>query len=336
MLRKVFFPYIQGIAIGIGNIIPGVSGGTIALILGIYERLLNAITNIRLKTVISFFYIFSKRDVFLEEMKKCDVVFLIQLLLGALTAIFSLSYFFSYLLDFHREATFSFFTGLILFSVFVPYKMLTRRSYKEWIGLIVGVIFVVLLGVMQNVQEYNAVQQLQQKEVKVEQLQSSATKTLSYIQSDGQVTFTKYVIYFLAGIIAISAMILPGISGSFVLLLIGLYYEILVALKYFYFPTLISFALGCVVGLLLFSHFLKWILKHFFNVTLAFLIGLIIGSLYCMYPFKEIFYIHNVPFYTFPKLPDMNMHFFVCLILFFVAGFVVLLLEKLSQHSTQQ
>jgi putative membrane protein len=256
-----FLTFIQGMLMGIANIIPGVSGGTFALILGIYERLIASIGAFGIKTGKILVRILAKpkdgqrRQEFKDEIKRTDTVWLLILLVGAAAAILASSRLIAFLLDEHRAPTLAFFVGLIVPSILVPFGMLKRRGWKEVLSCVVATAF--LIGI---------------------------TVFLKPLGGEG----TGLITLFLAGAVAISAMILPGISGSFVLMVMGEYRAVLEAINTMDVLRLAVFALGCLVGIVAFVRLLNFLLKRYHSVTMAFLIGLILGSLWVLWPFKEV------------------------------------------------
>lgn len=243
-----FMIFLKGAAMGAADVVPGVSGGTIAFISGIYDRLLAAIAACTLGKVI---WLFKGR--FRETWQAIDGAFLFTLLAGILTSIASLARLISYLLDNHPELIWSFFFGLILVSIFLIVRQIRRWRPLTVGAFALGAVFAYLITVAAP-------------------LQLSPTPLMIFV----------------AGAIAICAMILPGISGSFILLLLGLYPAVLGAVKDVNLSLLGLFALGCVTGLLSFSRLLYWLLQHARNITLAFLTGLLVGSLNMVWPWKEV------------------------------------------------
>lgn len=247
--------------VGIANIIPGVSGGTFALILGIYERLLASIGSFGTGTFKAAIGALAKpgdaqrRQAFRGEIKRTDAVWLLVLLLGSAAAILASSRLIAHLLDEHRAPTLAFFLGLIVPSILVPYGLLKRLGWKEILACLVAAAFLIALTVFSK-------------------------------PAGGE--GTGLITLFLSGVVAISAMILPGISGSFVLMVMGEYRTVLEAINTWDIPRLMVFALGCLVGIVAFVRLLNFLLKRFHSVTMAFLIGLILGSLWVLWPFKEV------------------------------------------------
>lgn len=239
--------FFKGLAMGAADVVPGVSGGTIAFISGIYERLLAAIAACTPAKVV---WLCQGR--WRETWTAIDGTFLIVLLAGILTSIASLARVISYLLVAWPQLIWAFFFGLILVSIWLVGKQIGRWNAGTVAALIGGAVFAYLITVAVP-------------------LQWEATPLM----------------LFLAGSIAICAMILPGISGSFILLLLGLYSAVLGAVKEFEMTLLGIFMLGCVAGLLCFSRLLGWLLSHLRHITLAFLTGLLIGSLNMVWPWKQ-------------------------------------------------
>lgn len=256
-----FLTFIQGMLVGIANIIPGVSGGTFALILGIYERLIASIGALGIRTGKVFIQLAAnpgdveRRSAFKEEVKRTDTIWLLLLMAGAAAAILASARLIAYLLDEHRAPTLAFFVGLIVPSILVPFGLLRRRGWKEALACMAATAFLI-----------------------------SITVFLKPVSGEG----TGMIILFLSGAVAVSAMILPGISGSFVLMVMGEYRTVLEAINTWDIPKLLVFALGCLVGIIAFVRLLNFLLRRYHSVTMAFLIGLILGSLWVLWPFKEV------------------------------------------------
>lgn len=246
---------------GAADVVPGVSGGTIAFITGIYGRLINSLQSVDLECLKLLFRFDIK-----QLWQRVDGSFLLVLLAGILTSIFSLAHGIDYLLDNYPILIWSVFFGLIASSaVSLLIKEGLKSSQIKPVSLIflgVGIALMVLIS------------------------------TSSFIQLSPTLPFV-----FLAGIIAISAMLLPGLSGSFLLLLFGLYEPTLEAVKAFDLAYIFSFGAGAVTGLILFSRVIHWLLKHHFVNTLMLLIGLLFGSLYEVWPW------HSLELSSAPVLP---------------------------------
>lgn len=238
--------FLKGLAMGAANVIPGVSGGTIALITGIYERLINAIK----ACDITAFKLLLAKD-FAGLSKHIDARFLGAIGLGVVVSIVTLAKLFEYLLRSHERFTMAFFFGLIVLSLYYVAKRITQWSPSVIASLIVGSAIAISIAML-----------------------APASENSSFI----------YV--FLCGVIAISSMILPGLSGSFVLIIMGNYALVLGAISSLSLNILVPLALGCAVGLILFSHVIAWVFKHFENQTLALMTGFVLGSLVVIWPWK--------------------------------------------------
>ncbi|MFA7050236.1 MAG: DUF368 domain-containing protein [Patescibacteria group bacterium] len=242
--------FLKGFAMGAVDIIPGISGGTMALILGIYEKIILELKKINFKNLRN---LLSKKQ---EDKEKIDLNFLIFLFLGIITAIVSLARLIHYLLQNYPNQLYGFFLGLILASIFL---LLPKNFYrnKHYLFLIPGFIIAWLISSSGS-------------------LNSSNT----------------YFNIFLSGFLAICAMILPGISGSFILLILGKYEFMISVLKnpfinnnLFY---ILIFAFGCLLGLLSFVKLLGFLFKKHKEQSLAVLIGFMAGALKKIWPFQEL------------------------------------------------
>ncbi len=239
--------FLRGIAMGAADIVPGVSGGTIAFITGIYFRLLEAIN-----AVPAAVFQHLVRGKFRAFWRVCDGTFLVCLLAGILTSIATLASAISYLLVAYPILIWSFFFGLIVASVWHVGRQVRHYKPALLIPLLVGV------AVAWWVTTLSA-----------SELSPSA------------------LAFFGAGALAICAMILPGISGSFILVIIGMYAPVLAAIKSFEVGILLLFMAGCVVGLLSIARLITWAFHHFHDLVLALLTGFMIGALNKVWPWKE-------------------------------------------------
>jgi len=239
---------LKGFCMGAADVVPGVSGGTMAFILGIYEELI--------KSIRAFDYRFIRRLAAFKIKEALDGVpwpFLLSLGLGILTAIFSLAKIISWLLDNKPVLIWSFFFGLILASIII-----VAKRFRRWRAAIIIWVFLGGLGAYWLVG-----------------LVPVTTPEAPWF-------------LFLSGAVAICAMILPGISGSFILVLLGKYQYVLNAVNHRDFLTLFIVASGAVAGLALFSRFLNWLFAHHHDMTIAVLCGLMLGSLRKIWPWKQI------------------------------------------------
>lgn len=251
MSRKIkdyFVIGLKGMAMGAADVVPGVSGGTIAFISGIYEELLGSISNVNL----SLFKTLKKKG-FKTAWKQLNGNFLLALFIGIFISIISLAKAIKYLLENEPILLWSFFFGLVLASIIYIAKQITKWNFISILVLIIGAFLAYYIT------------------------------TLNPLVSESSSSL--YILF--AGAIAICAMILPGISGSFILVLLGAYKPVLDAVNDRDFKTILIFMVGAVVGLLSFSKVLKWLFANYKNYTLAVLTGFIIGSLNKIWPWKE-------------------------------------------------
>ena len=285
---------------GAADVVPGVSGGTIAFISGIYEELLNSISSFNL----SLFSVL-KNEGFKKVWKMVNGRFLLALFIGICISVLSLAKLIENLLENHPILIWSFFFGLVLASIIYIAKQIKIWNIKSYLYLIFGLIFAYYITTLNPVISQNS----------------------------------SHWFLFLAGMIAICAMILPGISGSFILVLLGAYKPILNAINTKDFFSIIIFMAGAILGLLTFSRVLKWLFSKYKNYTLALLIGFIAGSLNKIWPWKEtISWRTNskgieVPFNTTSVSPlsfDGDSKLLMAGLLAIIGFGLILLLEKLA------
>ncbi|WP_414729934.1 DUF368 domain-containing protein [Zhongshania aliphaticivorans] len=244
---KGFYPavFIRGLAMGAADVVPGVSGGTIAFITGIYDELIESLKSCNIQALQLLFQ--SGPTAFWQHI---NGGFLMSLLLGIATSVLSLARFISYALHHHPVPLAALFFGLILASAVLVYRQIPGAGRQiGW--LLCGIGFALLIG-----------------EFRPADIASTPLNL------------------FLSGALAICAMILPGISGSFILLLLGMYQPVIEAVKSMDLFALLSFMAGCGVGLMLFVRLLSWLMQHFRPQLLAGLSGLLIGSLSIIWPWK--------------------------------------------------
>lgn len=238
---------LRGIAMGAADVVPGVSGGTIAFITGIYEELLATLSGLK-PSLLGVW----KNEGFKVFWEKANFSFLVSLLVGIGIAIFSLSHILAWLLENEPVLLWSFFFGLVLASVFFVGKQVTKWTIGPIISFLVGAVIA----------------------WSVTSLPPMANETTN-------------LFVFFCGMIAICAMILPGISGSFILLILGAYEVIIKAIKTFDLAKILIFGAGCLVGILSFSHLLNWMFKKHRNITVSLLTGFLLGSLQKLWPWQE-------------------------------------------------
>ncbi|RKU19366.1 hypothetical protein C6503_07870 [Candidatus Poribacteria bacterium] len=334
---------VNGFLIGIANIIPGMSGGTLALVLGIYERLIDALRRIGLSTVKKLLGVLRfKRPAFTEagaELRRIDFGFLALLGIGAIAALLLTSKLIVHLLNNYHDATYGFFSGLILTSILVPARMLKAFGWKELLVLLIAVALILSLSIGTGEKQLERVAYKTQNE----------TITVDSAEHTGRFpTYWELGLFFGSGALAISAMILPGISGSFLMLALGVYFPLLTAINTLIegVPKLINgvlteamlgsvlilaFAtLGCLFGLLAFTRLINYLLERYRDLTIAFLIGLMVGSLYGLWPFREFAMVDGERIDTAHILPQLDMNLLITVGAFLVGGSVILLFIRLE------
>ena len=239
---------LKGFAMGAANVSPGVSGGTIALITGIFGRIINALNG--LMSFKTWKLLFAGK--FKEFVSKVDGRFLLAVMIGAVLSVFTLAKLMQYLLDQYPVQTWAFFLGMIAASaVFMLAEVRCWRvSYGLWIAVGIG------LGI--------------------------ALCTLSPTETTDDLWFI-----FICGAIAICTMILPGVSGSFILLLLGKYEYIMNAISNLNWPVLAAFGIGCAIGIVAFSKALHWLLARYQQQTMLVLVGFVMGSLIKVWPWSD-------------------------------------------------
>ncbi|MDR3238006.1 MAG: DUF368 domain-containing protein [Spirochaetia bacterium] len=329
--------FLKGIAIGAANIIPGVSGGTLALVLGLYERILGAVNNIRPSTALAVLGLFrfnaKALERFKEEMKKIDIIFLIAIGAGAIASIAALAKLMTYLLLNRHDPTYGFFFGLVLLSTAAPYRLIKKKSWGALIPALAAAAFLIALSSFNA----DAMKEKAARAANHEQTQlhdeSVHGSPAEHSAAERGFSAGKGLFFFAAGAVSISAMILPGISGSFILLLMGGYFDMLKAIAERDWSVIILFCFGCGIGLLLFTRLLAFLFKKFHDQTLGFLTGLVIGSLWVIWPFKSWELAGGEKIYTgniFPPVFALNE---ILTLLAFLAGAVIIILFlKLEKH----
>ncbi len=252
-MKRSLFDYLiitfKGIAMGAADVVPGVSGGTIAFISGIYEELIETINKISFNTLKIL-----RKEGFKMAWQSINGNFLLSLFVGMLISILSLARAVKWLLENKPILVWAFFFGLVLASVIFIAKQIKKWNSAVIIMLVIGSILGYYITILPPM---------------------AATSSSS-------------LFLFFAGSLAVCAMILPGISGGFILLLLGAYKPALDALHDKDFKTIFLLAAGAIVGLLTFSRLLKWMFDRYKNATLAILTGFVIGSLNKVWPWKEV------------------------------------------------
>ena len=294
-MKKHLFLFLKGITMGVANVIPGVSGGTIALITEIYEELINSLKSFDLKALKLLL-----KGQFKEFTVHTNLYFLISVFGGSVFSMFSVAKLFEFLFEFYPEELWSFFFGLILASVYYVGIRVGIWKIRSYVFFIIGTAIAVSLALLSP---------------------SSESTNLVYI--------------FICGIIGVTGMLLPGLSGSFILILMGNYKLLMVdslskSLKFNIdaISYLLVFILGSFVGLFGFSHIISWLFKRFKDCVLSLLTGFILGSLLIIWPWKEVAENRLI---TSWYLPELNSNTIVAISLMLIGFYVVVKLETFTK-----
>jgi len=291
--------YLKGIAMGIADLVPGVSGGTIALITNIYEDLITSINHVNAKEILALFG--SNRK---TSWQKINGPFLLPLILGIATSILFLSSIIGFFLKYHSLALWSFFFGVIFASSILICKDVKQWSLSSIVGLIVGGLSSFLISFLSP---------------------AESTEALPYL--------------FLCGMLMIMAMILPGISGAFILVLLGAYetaletVELVRSFRKQGFLNLLAFGLGASIGLKLFAHLVGKLYLNYRDPLLATMSGFMFGSLYKVWPWKQ--FINDQTSDKIAVLPQFklnNFELWIGLGLILTGSFVIYAFHKMSQY----
>lgn len=306
MKERNFIQYaiisLKGMAMGAADVVPGVSGGTIAFISGIYEELLSSVSSVNFKSLQIL-----RKEGLKSFWKAINGNFLAALLVGIFISIISLAKLISWALENEPILVWSFFFGLVLASIIYVGKQISEWDFIVISVLVFGIGFAYYITTLEPIITENS--------------------SLLFI--------------FMAGAIAICAMILPGISGAFILVLLGAYKPVLDAIDEKDIKLLAALAFGAIVGLLTFSKILKWLFVRYRNLTLAILTGFIIGSLNKIWPWKEVISWRvnskgeQVPFNEesiFPNAFNGDPQLFMAIVLAIFGFSMILILEKLSKN----
>jgi len=303
MLRWVK-EYSTGLLMGVVDLIPGVSGVTVLFLLGLYERVISAVSGFKAASAALLVRhgvgaVFSKRRKehiasLNKEAQALDIPFMIRLLLGAATTILLFSSLIKYLLENQFTNLYGFFFGLIMVAIFLSAKMLKAKRPHFLIHFFLGALITLTLTISGN-PEQDAFKKSERYRVMNEAVQSGELSlgNKAPLKYSGMYTGKDLFEAAITGSVVVCIAILPGISGSLVMVLIGKYYDVISAvsglktlqLDYILFCAI--FGLGMMFGALLFSKVIKFIFDRFYNATISFVIGLLGGSLYALWPFKE-------------------------------------------------
>ncbi len=244
--RHTIILFLKGMAMGAADSVPGVSGGTVALITNIYEELVDASKSLGWHVLVVW-----KHEGFLAAWRYINGRFLLTLGTGILTSLLLFGNLVLSLMDSSLPYLLAFFAGLVMASIRYVAMGVSGWNMQRWVLLVAGAVFAIAMAF------------------------------LPLRESGGGLVY-----YFFCGAIAICAMILPGISGAFILLLLGAYAPVLEALTSFDVPVIVIFGAGCLSGLMLFTRLLSWLLHHHHENTLAVLTGMLAGSLYLLWPWR--------------------------------------------------
>lgn len=299
LLKDYLIVLFKGLAMGAADVVPGVSGGTIAFISGIYSELLDSINKINLNLINEF-----KKGGLKKVWITINGNFLLSLVIGIFISIVSLAKILSWLLINQPVLLWSFFFGLVVASIIFILKQISNWNLFTYISLIFGILAAYFITEM----------------------------------SSSVVAQPSAIYLFLSGALAICAMILPGISGSFVLVLLGVYGYILSAIHHMDLKVLFFVASGAIIGLLSFSRILKYFLEKFNKLTLAILSGFIIGSLNKIWPWKKVLETTIIEGKeiilkeknVLPQNFEGESYLMFAILLMLIGFFVIVLLEKLA------
>ena len=288
--------FFKGLGVGSANVIPGVSGGTIALITGIFERLINALKSFNLTAIKLFF-----SGKFKEFAQHTDLWFLASVGAGVVAAILSIARLFEFLFAEYPIYLWSFFFGMILVSIYYVGITIEKFNWKVLVSFVIGTAIALFIAFGTPAKENS-----------------------------------NFIYLMICGAVATCSMILPGLSGSFVLVLMGNYQLIMIdAVNDLNLKILFPVAIGGVVGLLAFSHLLSWIFKNYRDITIAVLTGFILGSMPIIWPWKNdvITYFGSkakVTGYEY-YLPELNLDFSIALVIMLIGAALIVLTEKMAK-----
>jgi putative membrane protein len=311
-MQRNIFDYLiislKGMAMGAADAVPGVSGGTIAFISGIYEELIASISLVNFSLIKTF-----KNEGIKSVWNKVNGNFLLSLVIGILISFVSFMKIAKHLLELHPILVWSFFFGLVLASI-----LYVSKQIKKWDPLRI-ILFILAVFLAYYI------------------------TTLPSLANNENPIFL-----FLAAAIAICAMILPGISGAFILVLLGAYKTLSTAFSNFDIKNIIIFIAGAIVGLLSFSKLLKWLFNNYKNSTLAILTGFIVGSLNKIWPWKQTLSFRidskgiEVPILQqsilpqeFAKLYNLDPQVGFAILLMTIGFFSIIILEKIGSRSNK-
>jgi len=307
-MKDFIYNFLKGMGMGAANVIPGVSGGTIALITGIFERLINSIKSFNLTALKLFFT--GKWKAFAEHV---DLKFLVAVFLGIAAAILSVAKLFKFLFENYPVYIWAFFFGLIIASIYYVGRTVNKWNLGSILFFAIGTGIALLIAFGTPAQENH-----------------------------------NFLYLILCGVVGTCSMILPGLSGSYVLLLMGNYeyvmidaVNLLTTSPWEGIKILIPVVIGAVIGLLAFAHLLSWIFKNFHDQTVALLTGFILGSTPIIWPWKHAITnalkdgTEKVVGYQW-QWPAINTEFFIALVITLLGAAIIIVTEQLASKKEKQ
>lgn len=307
-MKDFIYNFLKGMGMGAANVIPGVSGGTIALITGIFERLINSIKSFNLTALKLFFT--GKWKAFAEHV---DLKFLVAVFLGIAAAILSVAKLFKFLFENYPVYIWAFFFGLIIASIYYVGRTVNKWNLGSILFFAIGTGIALLIAFGTPAQENH-----------------------------------NFLYLILCGVVGTCSMILPGLSGSYVLLLMGNYEYVMIdavnmltTSPWEGIKILIPVVIGAVIGLLAFAHLLSWIFKNFHDQTVALLTGFILGSTPIIWPWKHAVTnalkdgTEKVVGYQW-QWPAINTEFFIALVIMLLGAAIIIVTEQLASKKEKQ
>ena len=296
-MKDFIVNFLKGVAMGVANVIAGVSGGTIALIVGIFERLINSLKSFNFKAIKLLF-----TGKFKEFAKHTDFVFLFEVLLGIAVAMISVAKLFKYLFENYPTYIWALFFGMLLASIFYVGKTIKKWNVGVIVAFVIGIGISLLIAFGTTAQEND-----------------------------------NFFYLMLCGAIGSSGMILPGISGSYILVLMGDYSLVINGIDMLTnnlgesMKIILPVMIGVVVGIVAFAHVLAWIFKHYHDMTISLLTGFIVGSLPIIWPWK-IYENGALPMAKDNILPEMNAEFFIAVAIIILGAALIIATETIANR----
>ena len=295
--KEIFLNFCKGVGMGTANVIPGVSGGTIAFITGIFERLINAIKSFNITALKLLFK--GKIKALIQHL---DLYFLLSVGAGIAVAIISVAKLFQYLFEHYPIYLWSFFLGLVLVSVFYVAGEVRKWNFTTITLFVLGTAVAVLISLLKPGNQNDSI-----------------------------------IYLFICGVIASCSMILPGLSGSFVLILLGNYQLVMIdAVSSFNLIILVPVVVGAAVGLLGFSYFLSWLFSKYRYQAISLVSGFILGSSMILWPWKqpvmEAFGEKEKIIGYHWQLPEMNAEFVWALLFVILGGVLIWVMESMAKR----